>query len=110
MKFPRVIWNPGWSKLGQVAGAIWILMTTLLICARILLPYYGINLASEKAIPKIQKDAISANPPSEGSLAPNHEHEVLKQAGAMGQKDKLRAFEDATISPQMKTNQQGGIK
>ena len=48
MKYPRVIWNPGWSKLGQVAGAIWILMTTLLICARILLPYYGVNLDSKK--------------------------------------------------------------
>lgn len=80
MKFPRVIWNPGWSKLGQVAGAIWILMTTLLICARILLPYYGINLASEKAIPKTQKDAISANPPSERSLAPNHEHALHQKS------------------------------
>ena len=73
MKYPRVIWNPGWSKLGQVAGAIWILMTTLLICARVLLPYYGINLAPEKTIPKIQKDAILASPLSEQGLAPNHE-------------------------------------
>lgn len=73
MKYPRVIWNPGWSKLGQVAGAIWILMTTLLICARILLPYYGVNLDSKKNISKIQKDAILANPPSERNLTPNHE-------------------------------------
>ena len=73
MKYPRVIWNPGWSKLGQVAGAIWILMTTLLICARILLPYYGVNLDSQKNISKIQKDAILANPPSERNFTPNHE-------------------------------------
>ena len=37
-------------------------------------------------------------------------YEVLKQAWAMGQKDKPRAFEDATVLPQAKTNQQGEIK
>ena len=37
-------------------------------------------------------------------------YEVLKQAWAMGQKDKPRAFEDENISPQVKTNQQGEIK
>ena len=80
MKFPRVIWNPGWSKIGQFAGAIWILMTTLLICARILLPYYGFNLDSQKNISKIQKDAILANPPSERNLAPNYEHALHQKS------------------------------
>ena len=37
-------------------------------------------------------------------------YEVLKQAWAMGQKDKPRAFEDASISSQVKANQQGEIK
>ena len=37
-------------------------------------------------------------------------YEVLKQAWAVGQKDKPRAFEDASISAQVKTNQQGEIE
>ena len=37
-------------------------------------------------------------------------YEVLKQAWAMGQKDKPRAFEDASISSQVNANQQGEIK
>ena len=37
-------------------------------------------------------------------------YEVLKQAWAMGQKDKPRAFEDATILIQDKANQRGEIK
>ena len=37
-------------------------------------------------------------------------YEVLKQAWAMGQKDKPRAFEDASISPQTKASPQGEIE
>ena len=37
-------------------------------------------------------------------------YEVLKQAWAMGQKDKPRAFEDASISPQVKSSQQEEVK
>ena len=37
-------------------------------------------------------------------------YEVLKQAWAMGQKDKPRAFEDVGLPNQVKVNQQGEIK
>ena len=37
-------------------------------------------------------------------------YEVLKQVWAMGQKDKPRAFEDASISPQTKASPQGEIE
>ena len=37
-------------------------------------------------------------------------YEILKQAWAMGQKDKPRAFEDASISPQTKASPQGEIE
>ena len=37
-------------------------------------------------------------------------YEVLKQAWAMGQKDKPRAFEDASISTQVRTGEPGEVK